>query len=178
MGNKDNSCLFYELTKDNKVFKFEIIREEKKVIIKYENYSLIKKIKFNLKDLLTNEIVNFHDINSYYKHIINSFKKKKVYIKRFREYDSIALHINLSKRKYELILIYQNEPILNLKKTENLINDSYIVKDLYLDNSFSVFKSINNIYYIIYSNKNKDIIIYNIINRQKVNEIKKAHKNI
>ena len=90
INNINNSNLFYELAKDNKVFKFEIIKEEVKVIIKYENYSLIKERIFNSIDLLTNEKVYFHDSNSYYKHIVNSFKKKKVSITRFREYDSIV----------------------------------------------------------------------------------------
>ena len=32
------------------------------------------------------------------------------------------------------------------------------------DNNFSVFKSINNIIYLIYANKKKSIVSYNLIN--------------
>ena len=45
----------------------------------------------------------------------------------------------------------------------------------YLDNSFCVFKTINGILVIIYSNINLSIISYNLNNFQKINEIKKAH---
>ena len=55
----------------------------------------------------------------------------------------------------------------------------YLVKDSYFssltDNTFCVFKSINEIIYLIYSNKDKSIISYNLINNQKINEIKNAH---
>ena len=41
--------------------------------------------------------------------------------------------------------------------------------------SFCVFKSINNIIYLIFANKNDSIISYNLTNFQKINEIKNAH---
>ena len=40
-----------------------------------------------------------------------------------------------------------------------------------------VFKSIDDIYYLIYSKSNKSIISYNIMTNQKLNEIKEAHDN-
>ena len=55
----------------------------------------------------------------------------------------------------------------------------YITKDSYTskiyDNAFSVFKSINNIFYLIYGNENNSIISLNLNNNQKINEIKNAH---
>ena len=42
-------------------------------------------------------------------------------------------------------------------------------------NTFSIFKSINDILYLIYSNKNKSIISYDLIQNKKINEIKNAH---
>ena len=45
-----------------------------------------------------------------------------------------------------------------------------------LDNSFLVFKSINDIIYLIYANKNCSIISYNLIDNKIVNKIKNAHK--
>ena len=56
---------------------------------------------------------------------------------------------------------------------KDIINDSYAFSAL--DNTISVFKSIDDILLLIYSNKNKSIIIYNLINLQKINEIKNAH---
>ena len=56
---------------------------------------------------------------------------------------------------------------------KDLIEDSY--SDYTLDNTFCIFKSINNIFLLIYSNEKKSIISYDIINDKKINEIKKAH---
>jgi len=53
-----------------------------------------------------------------------------------------------------------------------------IIKDYYIENdglvnTFDVFKSINNIFYLIYSNKNKLLICYDLKNQKIVTEIKK-----
>ena len=58
---------------------------------------------------------------------------------------------------------------------KNLVTDSYS-KDWLID-KFIIFKSINNILYLIYSNNNKSIISYNIIGNKKINEIKNAHED-
>ena len=55
------------------------------------------------------------------------------------------------------------------------INDVY--SPLNLDNSISIFKSINNIFYLIYSTEKISIIAYNIIQNKKMSQIKKAHKS-
>ena len=47
--------------------------------------------------------------------------------------------------------------------------------DCYLSNTFCVFKSIDNIPFLIFSNKEKSIISFNLINNQKINKIKNAH---
>ena len=66
----------------------------------------------------------------------------------------------------------------NIKNKIQSIN--YISKDPYIlftkINSFISFKSVNDILYLIYSTKNISIISYNLINAQKINEIKNAHK--
>ena len=53
-----------------------------------------------------------------------------------------------------------------------LVDDSF--RSLCLDN-FVVFKSVDNIYYLIYFNKENSIISYNLVLNKKVNEIKNAH---
>ena len=53
-----------------------------------------------------------------------------------------------------------------------------IIDDLYpygLVDEFITFKSINNIFYVIYSDKNKSIISYDLVNYKKIVEIKRAH---
>ena len=71
----------------------------------------------------------------------------------------------------------------NIKNEENYPKKIIFEKDLISDcnyswdsNSLLIFTSINNIPYIIYSDKEQSIIAYNLINNQKQTEIKKAHK--
>ena len=56
----------------------------------------------------------------------------------------------------------------------NLINDSYTINNT--NNTFCVFKSINDLYFLIYSNQNNSIISFDLIANKKVNEIKNAHE--
>ena len=65
------------------------------------------------------------------------------------------------------------------KNKELIINDAYEkpkIKGHSYINAFNVFKSINNILYLIYSNKDISIISFNLINDKKLNEIKRPHK--
>ena len=71
-----------------------------------------------------------------------------------------------------------NENILNENQSYdciNLINDSYTVNNT--NNTFCVFKSISDLYFLIYTNKNNSIISFDLNANQKVNEIKNAHKS-
>jgi len=64
----------------------------------------------------------------------------------------------------------------NICPAIKLINDSFSY--FLLDNIFCVFKSNNNgILYLIYTTKDKNnsIVVYNILNNQKINTIKYAH---
>ena len=61
----------------------------------------------------------------------------------------------------------------NIQLLNNLTKDSY--SDYALDNTFTVFISIDNIIYLVYSNIKKSIIAYNILDNKKINEIKNAH---
>ena len=71
-----------------------------------------------------------------------------------------------------------NDTISSLKEKNsfsiNLIEDFY--SNDFSNNAFSVFKSINNTTYIIYSNLNISIISYNLIKNEKINEIRNAHE--
>ena len=64
-----------------------------------------------------------------------------------------------------------NDP-QNLKEFINLTEDSQSYFSF--DNTFCVFNSINDILYLIYSNKNS-ILSYNLIDNKKINEIKNAN---
>ena len=56
----------------------------------------------------------------------------------------------------------------------DLSKDSY--PNCVLDNTFSIFRAINNIIFLIYGNNEKSIISFYLINKEKINEIKKAHQ--
>ena len=56
----------------------------------------------------------------------------------------------------------------------NLVEYAY--SKINMDNIFCIFKSINDILYLIYTNYQKSIISYNLIDNRKINEIKNAHK--
>ena len=63
----------------------------------------------------------------------------------------------------------------DIKFYKNLIEDSFAYS--LVNDPFCVFKSINNnILYLMYSNHNKSIISYDIVNNKKITEIKNAHE--
>ena len=66
-----------------------------------------------------------------------------------------------------------NNPI-NLKYSFQVTDNSYGCFDL--DNTFTVFKTISNILYLVYSTKYKSIVCYNLDELQKITEIKNHHK--
>ena len=66
------------------------------------------------------------------------------------------------------------EHILFLK---DLTTDSFVANINCFNNTFSIFKSICGIFYLIYSNKKSSIISYDLINNKTINIIKKAHKS-
>jgi len=66
-----------------------------------------------------------------------------------------------------------NNIIINKSNLRNLANDCYVNE--YLNNIFCVFKSINDILYLVYSTIKRSIVFYNIIDNKKIIEIKNAH---
>ena len=68
----------------------------------------------------------------------------------------------------------ENNTSINNIKFENILTIETNTSQ-YLDNTFCLFNSIDNIIYLIYSNNNCSIISYNLIDNKKINVIKKAH---
>ena len=69
---------------------------------------------------------------------------------------------------------------INPKNQENIIHHKKITNESYvymgLDNTFLTFKSINDIYFLIFAKEEKSIIFFDIINDKKINEVKNAHE--
>ena len=68
---------------------------------------------------------------------------------------------------------YKNKNSLNFILKSNLVKDSYANR--HFTNTFTIFKSINNFLFLIYSSKNKSIICYDLENEKQIAEIKNAH---
>ena len=62
----------------------------------------------------------------------------------------------------------------NIKFSHFIAKDSYS-KGVIFDNTFSIFKSINDILYLIYINENKSIVSIDIVNNKIINEIKRNY---
>ena len=67
----------------------------------------------------------------------------------------------------------ENNNIKDIKLLNNLVIDTY--DNLFLNDTFLLFKSINNIFILIYTNLYRSILSYDIIDNKKINEIKNAH---
>ena len=78
-------------------------------------------------------------------------------------------NVNASKNYY-----FNNSP-KNLIFLKNITKDSY-GPDLGLINTFEVFKSINNISYLIYVNENNYLISYDLNKQKIITELKNSHK--
>ena len=95
--------------------------------------------------------------------ITNEILDKKT--KRSGSYDNELIKDNNNTNNIQINLKY-----IKTLDDHAFTTDSYIYK-----NKFGIFKSINEIFYIIYIYGNYSIISYNLITFQKVSEIKKAH---
>ena len=167
--------------------KRKIKKELKIVIIKSEKTRKDEEIskEENSKKIDTNiNKVNF--INNINKESFSSNDKtdnldsKKLNLEKTSKKDLNEL-MNKSEEKNEFLFkrdeIMEKKPTNKINKIQllsNLTNDSY--SDYALDNTFAVFKSVNDIFYLIYSNISKSIIGHHIIENKKIIEIKNAHK--
>ena len=66
-------------------------------------------------------------------------------------------------------LLFENKYII----IKDLTKDSFTINNS--DNTFIVFNSIDDIFFLIYANDYNSIISYNLLNNIKINEIKNAH---
>ena len=133
-----------------------------------ENNIIIKKIIINKELLLLiksnnetgREIELTLKYNKEYKNNNNSFndiKQIKIEINNLKEENKILKNEIEQLKKYHK---NNNNNPKNIKLLSNISNDSYA--NYAFDNTFVVFKSINEILYLIYANKNKSIICYDL----------------
>ena len=152
-----------------------------------------RKIKKELKIILIKSDKNKIEEEEKKNKIINSnvkgIKEESISIKCKTDNSGKKKLVKENNKEInELTNNLKDENIILLKKEEKLekrdINDNKLLNDLtkdsysdyILDNTFTLFKSIDDIIYLIYSNINKSIISYDILKYKKTIEIKNAHK--
>ena len=190
LNNNDFSILMKtKFNSLNELYIFIINRfEQSNVIIK--DIIINQYIKLILKTIIDNKEHNIEIILSYNKNnLINNemfvdLKNDLNYLKE--EINLLKNKINNNKNNNSNILEKSNEFIrnssfqdesspMNILFYKILTNNSYSKN--WLDNTFSVFKSIDETLFLIYTNRNKSIVFYNIIEEKIINEIKNAHDN-
>ena len=165
------------LMKENSIIKIVVGKYENEILIKVKNNIAIYKL-YELSKIVKPE---FNTIDKSYENLIDLFEQSKITINyishkdiilRLKKDDKTELEFKLMFNKdYKDIFI--NELNEKIEKLEEIKNHSYTSMDL--DNTFTVFRSINDILYLIYSTQSKSIICYDLENQQIINKIKKSH---
>ena len=145
-----------------------------KVIIK--NLSFYKKLILNMKMYINNIEKDIEFILEY-----NPNNKEFNYLELNNNYNKVVNEIEILKKQInklkgeieELKLYYKNKNPIDIHSLPDLTKESY--SDDVSDNTFTIFKTIQGFYYIVFSNKNKSIINYNLIEKKKLIEIKSCH---
>ena len=97
----------------------------------------------------------------------NPNTKNKEIIKKIKKIKAKKIKIHIKKK----------EPSpLKVQYLDDITKDSFSY--FYLDNTFTVFNSVDNILYLIYASKNRSIIAYNLIENKRIIEIKNAHNEL
>ena len=164
IGNIFNSLeiaynFIINLFEKNKVF-IKNIETEKKVIL-ILSIKEQKEVEVNLLFDKKKSIING-------KIILNEINSLKKEIKALKEENNkLKSEINKLKKYHD------DKNPTNIQLLSDITKDSYA--DDNSDNSFTLFNSINNLLYIIYSNIERSIVCYNLNSQKKICEIKNAH---
>lgn len=79
--------------------------------------------------------------------------------------------------KYRKKICAYSTPLSNIEFYKDLTKTLPIFYDN-TENSFTTFKSIFDILYLVYTDKKQSIILYDLVNDKKITEIRKAHSAI
>ena len=149
--------------------------EENKINIKTININRSFKLSFFLNNINGNEVeLNLEynenqsnslleEINNKYNNLILNMKEAKREIK------------NLKKGQKEIKIIQNNENPKEIKFSNDIATDSFA--GFSYDDSFTVFRSINNILTLVYATKNKSIISYDLNRKSVSNKLFNCHNN-
>ena len=130
------------------------INKQMKLLFRFKEEKGIEiKLFFNKtnNDFIVNEINRLKDDINILKDENNKLKKEIEILKRY--------HDNLNPK--DILLLSE------------MTKDSYSGTNL--DNTYNIFKSINNKYYLVYANENKSIICYDLNEQTIIKELKNYH---
>ena len=133
--------------------------------VKIDDILIKKEIKLLFSK--NTEIVLTYDKENKDKFIENINYLRKEIINLKNENKSLNNQINRLKNKN-----IDNDP-KKIELSKEITTDSYAYTDLV--NSFTVFKSIDEILYLIYATRNKSIICYDLQGERNIKEIENAH---
>ena len=187
----DKSFINKLVSNYNNSFKIEIKKIQEEIISLKKEIGNIKK-NYNNNNSIDNQN-NFNINNNIHKNnnnIINNYKNinNNININENNNNKNINNNININENNNNNNLnnnninnnirnnnnIEFNSDCNDIKFLNNIVSDSFC--NLWLNDTFISFKSINNIHFLIYSNNYKSIISFDIINKRIINEIKKAHE--
>ena len=128
--------------------------------VKYNSEKQKKSKKRKLFNLSNDQLTRHKSLNK-----INNSEKENI--------NSINIQTNEQKEKINL-----KQSDLDFVFYKDLTNQSFVDDfSASCDNTFTVFKSISEIFYLVFASIEKSIISYDIKNNQKICEIKNAHNN-
>ena len=189
----------------NNVYKIIIGKIESEIIINCKNYLisfnldelfLLTKMKFNSVDKAYDCITDIFEENNFL--IKNIIKNKEIQInlkinnKRdieiillynkenkdfiIKEINKIKIENEKIRKEINILKRYHNDGSNpeNLKLLNTITSESYA--DIDIDNTFTVFKTIKDLLYLVYSKKNKSIICQDLINQNLIKELHYSHK--
>ena len=173
LNNNNLKINEYSFSSIDKAYNFFInLFDENKVFIENIIINKLIKLVIQIDDIQKNKIeldllYDKHQVTNNFKYLVNK---------------NIELEKNINILKEELYNIKneikqlkeQNENKCNFQFLSQITQDSY--SNVTLDNSFTVFKSINNILCLIYANRNKSIICYDLKRQKAITQIKSNHK--
>ena len=142
-----------------------------KITFSQKNVAATNKIR---KIEVTKKSQNIQRISNNNK-ILRKISKDKIMNNDIENNSVIKNEKQLKKPKKKLIKVKKTHPE-RITYLKDITKDSFSY--FYLDNTFIVFTSFQNIFTLIYATKEKSIVSFDICNNNKINEIKGAHKEL
>ena len=147
-----------------------------------ENKINIKSININRTITLSFEVINIGpeivELNLIYKENLCNSLLEEIYNKYNNlliNVKSIQKEIKKLKKDQKDLKIYNSENPKEIKYFQDIVSDSFA--GFSYDDSFTVFRAINNILKLVYATKNRSIICYNLNEKSVSNKLFNCHNN-